>query len=326
MEKLKEKNIKIVLSTIMCCIMLIVAIVNSYYGLDVQLENNTITAHMGSTKAENGEFIYLSDIDYIENQSSTGWGSILKDKTSNNTKITVKIDGVSNSFDKGMWAHATSVLVYDLSNYHYDYFTTLLGLNTTSTAGNGVTFRIYTSEDGTNYKLEYEVAKLPQASADFVKINIQGKKYLKLEAYDNKGNGQDHSVYADAKLTKASYEEALDIINLEEYNEKIRNYGTIDFNNPEHELAVLQRALIKNAGEFTIKRYIGESSENKEAFGWLFQNLENLRLYTMGGKPTGSYYNSFQQLKRLFDAYKSDFEIQEKTKYGFGHTKHKVTL
>ena len=101
MEKLKEKNIKIVLSTIMCCIMLIVAIVNSYYGLDVQLENNTITAHMGSTKAENGEFIYLSDIDYIENQSSTGWGSILKDKTSNNTKITVKIDGVSNSFDNG---------------------------------------------------------------------------------------------------------------------------------------------------------------------------------------------------------------------------------
>ena len=78
----------------------------------------------------------------------------------------MKIDGVSNSFDKGMWAHATSVLVYDLSNYHYDYFTTLLGLNTTSTAGNGVTFRIYTSEDGTNYKLEYEVAKLPQASAD----------------------------------------------------------------------------------------------------------------------------------------------------------------
>ena len=314
----KNKPMQKIIAMTICCIIIITAIISNYNGKDYRLntDSDTIMANVSAVKSENSEFIYLSDIDYIETESKSGWGSLLKDKTSANGRIQIKINGGAYSFDKGMWAHASSILMYDLTNYDYDYFTSFVGLNTTSTAGNGVTFRIYTSVDKTNWNLEAEIAKMPQANADFVKIDIRGKKYLKLEADDNKGNGQDHSVYADAKLTKTSYEEAQDVVSLEKINKKIENFGEIDFNNKEHELAILQRDLIKNASEFVIKRFIGESSANKEAFEWLFNDIDNLRLYIMGGKPAGNYYNSFKVLKRLLESHKSDFDIQEVTKYG----------
>ncbi len=310
-----KNNYKVYFIGILC--LLILTITLPRYYINMMQEVNEVSNILNLNNNEvNSDFVYLSDIDYIESQSKSGWGSLLKDKTSNNTKISVKVEGAVYSYDKGMWAHASSVLVYDISDYDYDYFTGLLGLNTTSTAGNGVTFRIYTSMDGETWDLQKEFAKLPKENAEMVKIDIKDKNFLKLEAYDNKGNGQDHSVYADAKLIKAEYGASLDQIDLEKYDEKIKSFGEIDFNNKEQELTILQRNLIKNVGTYAIKKFIGEGQENKETFEWLFNDLENLRLYTMGGKPTGSYYNSFEVLKKLLKAHKSDFEIQELTKYG----------
>ncbi len=311
-----RNNYKIYLIGIICLLIMVITLPRYYQNMKQEINEVSNILNLNNNEVNNTDFIYLSDIDYIENQSSTSWGSILKDKTSNNTKISVKVEGSVYSYDKGMWAHASSVLVYDISDYDYDYFTGLLGLNTTSTAGNGVTFRIYTSMDGETWDLQEEFVKLPKENADMVKIDIKDKNFLKLEAYDNKGNGQDHSVYADAKLIKAEYGASFDQIDLEKYDEKIKSFGEIDFNNKEQELTILQRNLIKNVGTYAIKKFIGEGQENKETFEWLFNDLENLRLYTMGGKPTGSYYNSFEVLKRLLKAHKIDFEIQELTKYG----------
>jgi len=310
---MKQEKLKQIILTISCCIVLVIAITLIYHfdsqnvvDLNIALANNNA----------NNEFIYLSDIDYIASESKSGWGSLLKDKTSSNTKISVKVEGSAYSFEKGMWAHASSVLVYDISGYNYDYFTSYIGINTTSSKGNGVIYKIYTSMDGKNWEKVEEKAQMPGANATYIKIEIKGKKYLKLEADANGANGNDHSVYADAKLIKEGYGEELEEIDIEKYDEKIKGYGEIDLTNKEQELTVLQRDLIKNMGPYAIKRFIGESEANKKAFEWLFNDVENLRLYTMGGKPTGTYYNSLNVLKRILEKHQRDFDIEEKTKYG----------
>ena len=159
-----------------------------------------------ATEGNNSEYLYLSDIDYIESQSRAGWGSILKDQANGGSKISVKVEGAFYTYDKGMWAHATSTIVYDISTYkdNYDYFTTYMGLNATAaSSSNGVKFYVYTSKDGTNWELRTEenapVTK-PGANARYVEINIKEANYLKLVADSNGSNGNDHSVYADAKF------------------------------------------------------------------------------------------------------------------------------
>ncbi len=285
------------------------------------LTNNTdLNSYAVNTNVVNNEeFVYLSDIDYIERESHVAWGQILKDVTSSGSKISVKVEGAYYTFDKGMWAHASSTLVYDLRAYSYKYFTAYVGLNATAaSSSNGVKFYVYTSNDGTTWDLQTD--ENPQVmkagtNAYFVKVNIENAKFLKLYANDNGANGNDHAVYADAKLTNIE-EENQDIKSLEEYDNILKNYGDQDLTNPDYELTLLQRNLVKNMGQYALNRFISESSENKETFMWLFNNLENLRLYTLGGEPTGSYYNSLNVLKNLLVAHKSDFDIDEVTQYG----------
>lgn len=104
--------------------------------------------------ADSDEFCYLSDIPI--KQSSSGWGNIILDKASNGQLISVKVENGAYSFEKGIWAHATSTVIYDLSNYSdYKYFTSYIGLNTSAaSSSNGVKFSIYTSADGKNWEIQ----------------------------------------------------------------------------------------------------------------------------------------------------------------------------
>ena len=167
-----EKELKKMIAVFSCCLILILAITTIY----IFNKQEIIYSDINLAQNQNQDFLYLSDIDYIESESKSGWGSLLKDKTSSNTKISVKVEGAAYSYDKGMWAHASSVLVYDISGYNYDYFTSLIGINTTSSKGNGVIYRIYTSMDGKNWEKVEEKAQMPGANATYIKIDIKGKK------------------------------------------------------------------------------------------------------------------------------------------------------
>ena len=267
-------------------------------------------------QAEGKNFCYLSDIEYIRNQSSVGWREITLDKTPDNTPLSLKVEGAAYTFEKGIFAHATSTVVYDLTNYsEYDYFTAYLGLNTTSNRGDGVKFDIFTSVDGTTWESKMEngpLDKLPGQDATFVKIDIKEANYLKLVADDKVANASDHSVYADAKLIKEGYDENSGMKTLAEYDEILKKYENQDIKeNEEYELILLQRELVSRAGEYALKRFINENEANRETIEWLFKDVENIRYYILGGTPTGSYYNSLKQLTRLLQEYKSDFDITE---------------
>lgn len=265
-------------------------------------------------------YCYLSDLPYVKEQSKAGWGNLILNQANNGSLISVKVEGAYYEFEKGIWAHATSTVVYDLTDDNqYDYFTAYIGLNrTAASSSNGVKFSIYTSKDGKNWDLKTESEPTVMKAGDnavFVKIPIKDAKYLKLYANDNGANGNDHAVYADAKLIKADYKEEGEqlVPNIEELDQKIKTqFANADLTNKEYELTLLQRRFVNNVGNYALKRFLGENERNKEVFSWLFNHVENLRLYVLGGVPEGgSYYNSLTQLSRLYDEYSSDFTNNE---------------
>ncbi len=269
---------------------------------------------------------YLSDTPYVAGQSSVGWGSITLDKNLdskyNNGLITLLIDGQQKSFNKGVSAHATSTLVYDLSEYNYDYFNAYIGVDASrGNAGNGVKFYIYTSVDGTNWDLK--TAETPQAmkgntNAQLVNIDIKGAKYLKLHAHNNGNADGDHSVYADAMLIKEGFvfeEKELDFIKtVEEYDQMIKTHYGEEITG-EYELTLLQRDFVKKAG-YDYLVFIAQDDEVEETLRWLMTNVENIRMYLTGGAPAGTYSASMKVLNELYHTYKEDLNNKEVTKYG----------
>jgi len=267
--------------------------------------------------SKSDDVLYLSDIDYLKDQSFAKYDEIRYDKVDNGSKITLKIENNGFSFDKGIWAHANSQVTYDISRYNYKYFTAFIGLNTTSNRGDGVRFYIFTSEDGTNWgEAKYDEVKLPGAEASFVKIELENAKYLRLVADQISGNASDHSVYADAKLTNNTKITSI-FKTPEEYDEIIQSLyhnqndliGEIEFN-------LLKRQLVKNVGTFTINSFYHASEDNQLLLDWLMNNQTALRYYILGGKPNGSYYKSLTEFSRLYRNYKNDFNNTGVTKYG----------
>ena len=61
------------------------------------------------------EVLFLSDIPYTKAQ--VGWGKVALDKTQDNGSLILILNGSSTVFDKGIWAHATSTVEYDITNY-----------------------------------------------------------------------------------------------------------------------------------------------------------------------------------------------------------------
>lgn len=279
-----------------------------------------------SFAAEEDKFCYLSDVAYDAEQSSVGWGSITLDKNLDSSKnkglitLIVDDDNTQKSFFKGISAHATSTLVYDISDLGYDYFSTYYGVDASrGNNGNGVKFSIYTSTDGENWDLHTLVSppiKKGNTKAEFITIDIRGKKYLKLYAHNNGNNDSDHAVYANAKLYKEGYVESENatsnlIKTVAQYDEIIKNYAGQEITG-DYEKTLLQREFVNDVGYDTLQFLIGYKQIYKEIIEWLLNDTENLRQYTIGNPPDGgNYYDSLTILARLYEEYSDDFENTE---------------
>ncbi len=274
--------------------------------------------------------IYLSDVPYntemtVPASATEAYGVITMDKTANGgDALNLIVNGENVTFKKGIFAHAESTVVYDLSQYECDYFSTYYGISSLRGTKGNVKFYIYTSNDGQNWELKTSETpnELTAASnAEYVKIPISGVKYLKLFADDNNGNGNDHAIYADAKIFKEGYAESL-MPAVTEYNEQILTAcssltegGTIEVTE-DVEFLLLQRELVKNAGQYTLKTFAEESAMNKKVLNMLLSDREMLKLYLAGGKPEGSYLKSLEVLSKLYEAHGSDLDITLTTQYG----------
>jgi len=221
--------------------------VGSNLELAIQIMSNTTKSQpIAYTTSNTGDFTYLSDIEYIASQSYAGWDKIRYNEINGGGNISLKIENSVFTFKKGIWAHATSQITYDISKYNYKYFTAFIGLNTTSSSGNGVKFKIFTSTDGKTWGEPSVFTKLPKETATFIKIDLAGAKYLRLVADSNGSNASDHSVYADAKLVN-EIDESSAFQSVDKYNEIIKNQytGQADISG-DLEFNLLKRELIKN--------------------------------------------------------------------------------
>ncbi len=312
-----KKEVRFLSKTVFIAV-IIVLLTNFSYMVLASIEQNS-----EQEVTDNEQMVYLSDIQYKTAQ--VGWGQLTMDKTAANTLISMYLDGNLVNFRKGIWAHATSTLVYDLTNYDYDYFSTYYGVCTTSgNKGDGVKFYIYTSTNGNDWTLQTEenpVALKSNDGARFIKIDIRNSKYIKLYADKNGSNGNDHAVYADCKLFKEGYSDNV-TKTVEEYDELIKSKNTSGTINEELELLILQREFVNNIGQYQLREFFAESKDNgnyeqsKETFNWLFNNIDILRLYIAGGKPDGTYVKSLQVLTDLYTAYKSDLSVTNTTASG----------
>ncbi|MCI8568029.1 MAG: hypothetical protein HFG48_01775, partial [Bacilli bacterium] len=271
---------------------------------------------------------YLSDMEYIKDQSSVGYGNVVLDANIdshlNNGLLTLIVDGNKRTFIKGVLAHATSTLVYDLSGQDFDYFTTYYGVDTSQeNKGNGVKFSIYTSRDGENWDLHTPVSPSVMkgvTEAKSIKLDIRNVKYLKLYCDSNGNIGSDHGVYGDAKLIKESYVESngtdADFIKpVEEYDSIIKTTA-LDQQLEKNELLIMQRNFVYNVGYDILQAYARHSEEYRNTIKWIMTDISALRDYTYGGKPVGSYANSLKVLFKLYDAYKDDLKNANVTENG----------
>ncbi len=338
--KKNTKNIKKVLISIaIISVLLIIFLSLKNFTKDLNIEQSSAKEmikgeaqyYLETNDAQSQDMCkYLSDIEYIKDESSVEWGSITTDsnlETQYNyglITLLVKDNETLNKryFLKGVSAHATSTLIYDLSEYDYDYFSTYMGVDSSREGnGNGVKFYIYTKKENEDWKLQTE--ENPKAikgneEALFKKIDVKGVKYLKLYCDKSGNNTADHAVYADAKLFKNGYEEKqsqpVKFKTVEEYDsilkEKMAEQGkTTEQVINENELILLQRTFVNNVGYDLLKAIVNLDDQYREAVEWLMDDVNNLRLYVLGGEPDGgSYYNSIKELSRLYSAYKDDFD------------------
>lgn len=156
---------------------------------DGNITNKTVKLIVANTAA------YLSDKDW--KSAKSGWGTTQKDKSIGGNSIRLKGENGTVTYEKGIGSHATSTIVYDLTDKDYAFFTSFVGVDQETNNVASIAFKVYV--DG---ELKAETAVMRKGDAqEFIKVNIAGAKELKLMVTDGgNGIGSDHGDWADAKL------------------------------------------------------------------------------------------------------------------------------
>lgn len=141
-------------------------------------------------------FDYLSDLE--ETSAEVGYGKLTKDKSISGKTITLLRGNGPVTFEKGLGAHASSSIVYDVENKGYSYFEAYVGIDQAmkgSKASNAI-FRVLA--DG---QVIYESQPMKSSTnAEYIRLDIEGVSKLELSADSNGTNGGDHTTWADAKF------------------------------------------------------------------------------------------------------------------------------
>ncbi len=309
-------------------------------------ENINLTAY----DAEQ-EYVYLSEIPYDTGKSYASKdpeygtaGKIVLDAADpeipGDGLISLTVDKTAKKFLKGITACAPSEVVYDLSSYNYDWFSTYYGVDASMSYGDywlsetdcaRVKFYIYTSVDGENWVLETEEdppVKKGEDEASFITIDIKNKKYLKLKAVNAGKLKANHSVYVNPRLYKDGF--VVDdgdyefIKTVAEYDEIIKNSSYDELLN-EKEQVLLARKFVDFFEYEQLQAFAHLSPSHKEVIQWILQDdLEALRYFVSAGYPReyNPLYNNtplktqmLNVLHKLYSARKDDMNDTTETEY-----------
>lgn len=285
-----------------------------------------------ATDATVKNYYYISDMDYItENRwSYAGWGEIKKDKNIEDGKISLLINGERVFFNKGMGAHATSQLTYDISTYSNKYtrFVAKLGVDSSKNGLGNVWFKVQVSSDGKDWEDIYKSDPITSdQNALEIDLNVKGYKYLRLYADQNGSNAVDHAVYADARLVEENYDiktELYNEIKPLDYYDNILNKNTVEENYENNLELVFKRELVNRLGYWNIQTSVRDDATKtmKETLNWLLSDMQNLQLFIESGNIT----NPDKFLVALNNLYTSNKKIIGKDKDRLMYKKMLIAL
>ncbi len=175
-----------------------------------------------------GNFIYADELPVggtavdkndWSNSHAVGWGilGICQCGANDHAKLNIRLskdgtDSTVTGYPRGLGIHADGWVTFDTSGYEFEKFTSWIGINYCQISANAnVIFRVQVMyEDGS---IEEIFTSRPKRAAtngtvangglpEYIEVDIpKNVKAIRLHSDENGGNGNDHSVWADAKFT-----------------------------------------------------------------------------------------------------------------------------
>ena len=143
------------------------------------------------------DYDYLTEYDW--NSTNNSYASPKKDLSISGRALRLTgEDGKEISYERGIGAHSTSTIIYDLSDKDYAYFTSYVGVDRQmyGTVGS-VSFEVWVDGE----KMFDSGLMNSRDTQKYVEVDINGAKELKLVVTDGgNGNGSDHATWGDTKL------------------------------------------------------------------------------------------------------------------------------
>ena len=234
----------------------------------VDSDGNEVTKSRTVAVVNMEDYTYLTEYDWKSTQNS--YAAPKKDiSTSNNALRLTDEDNNVVSFERGIGAHATSTITYDLSDKDYAFFSSYVGVDRQMFGSVGsVSFEVYV--DGEK-KFDSGVMTSRDAMR-YVEVDINGAKELKLVVTDGRnGIGSDHATWGDTKLHYAN-SESIDYTELSKLVESAKSIDRESYT--EESLSVLDQAVEKATEMMENKAYTYEEiqsmiTELKEAINSL---------------------------------------------------------
>ena len=166
-------------------------------------DGNTTTKTRTIAVVDMNDYTYLTEYEW--NSTNNSYTAPKKDiSISGKTLRLTGENGEEISYERGIGAHSTSTITYNLSDKDYAYFTSYVGVDRQmhGTVGS-VSFEVWV--DG---EKKFDSGLMTSKDAQkYVEVDINGAKELKLVVTDGgNGNGSDHATWGDSKLHFANNE------------------------------------------------------------------------------------------------------------------------
>lgn len=263
--------------------------------------------------------VYLSDLEYMK---ASSYGTVKNDTNSSGAKIKLKVNDSYITFDKGLFAHASSDVIYDVESQiskGFDTFIAYAGVDASQGGKGSVKFIISVSEDNKKWT-QVQTTDVVTSASNSIKIQQklpQGTKYLRLQADKNGDNGNDHAVYGDAVLVSDEYLNfAIEsgIKSVEDLDKEIIALGENAISVAKsygHKL--YQREFVNRVGYDVLERIIRDEPQFVESIKYLFENEKALSYFieTGVGDNGDSYLTVLQNFDSIYKKYENEIKNDE---------------
>jgi hypothetical protein len=303
-----KKKLSLLLATVMT-----VSVLSTGFSKEVVAHAETTITEEKQTYTDR---VYLSDLEYSK---ASAYGTVKNDTNSSGANIRLKVNGGYVTFNKGLFAHASSDIIYDVESQiskGFDTFIAYAGVDASQGGKGNVKFIISVSEDNKTWA-PIQTTDAVTSSSNSIKIQEKlphGTKYLRLQADPNGSNGNDHAVYGDAALVGDEYlnikmpEGMKSVADLDK--EIIALGGSAMGIATSYGHKLYQREFIKRVDYDILTRTFRDEPQYSESISYLFENEKALAYFieTGVGDSGDSYITVLKNFDLIYKKYKNEIK------------------